>query len=318
MINTLPLVSILIPTYNSACYLRASLDSIVAQTYQPLEIIISDNASTDDTVAIAEEYAGKFGFRVVANRRNSGPLNNWNQLVSLSIGKYIAIYHSDDVYDSTIVAESVQVLEQNQKVGLVGTLARAIDATGKNLFNFELPEIVRQSKKNSFDYDEVLIAILASGKNKIFLFTPSIMARRDVYLEAGWFDEEKYRSAGDYEMWLRIARRHRVAVIDKTLMRNRIHAMQGSEKERQKRLETSDLVPVIAEYGNYAHDKKVQCQCACFTARSCLAVAVKQNQSGQFDVSNLMVQKVRYGIYRFAAQLVFLVNCLKLRIPKWR
>lgn len=318
MVNAEPLVSICIPTYNSARYLRQSLDSVVAQTYRTVEVIIADNASTDETVAIAREYAKKYGFRVVESNTNLGPLNNWNRLVALAQGKYVAIYHSDDVYDSTIVAESVQVLERNQEVGLVGTLAQAIDATGKYLFAFELPAIVRQSKSNSFDFDEVLVAILSSGKNKIFLFTPSIMARRDVFLEAGWFDEEKYRSSGDYEMWLRIARRHRVAVIDRALMLNRIHPMQGSEKERQKRLELADIVPVIAEYGNYAHDKRVQRQCGYYVARGCLAVAVKQNQSGRFEASNFTAQKVRNGIYRLAAQFVIVVNGLKLRLPRWR
>lgn len=310
-----PLVSICIPTYNSASYLRESLDSVAAQTYRPIEVIISDNASIDDTVAIAREYEERYGFRVVESASNTGPLNNWNRLVALATGTYVAIYHSDDVYDEEIVAASVQVLELDPAIALVGTLAQVMDGAGGDLFRYELPAIVQQRRRESYGYDEVLAAVLGSGEERIFLVTPSLMVRKDAYLEAGRFNEDTYRSSGDYEMWLRIARRHRVAVIDRPLMRYRVHAQQGSEAERQKRLQVPDIIRVLAEYGTYASDRGVRRQCECFVARRYLAVAIKQNRSGQFGESSQTAGKVGFGMYGLAARLVVAANRLRIRLP---
>ena len=311
-----PLVSICIPTYNSARYLRQSLDSVVVQTYRPVEVIIADNASTDDTVAIAREYAAKFGFRLVESAVNLGPFNNWNRLVSLAQGKYIAIYHSDDVYDGQIVAASVQVLEQNPAVALVGTLAQVIDGADNDLFSYEFPAIIQTLSKGSYCYDEVLSAILGSGEERIFLVTPSLMVRADAYQEAGPFDEEKYRSSGDYEMWLRIARRHKVAVIDRPLMRYRVHDQQGSEAERQKRLQSPDLIRVLEEYGSYATATAVQKQCKRFVARRQLAVAIKLNRSGRFTESRTLAAMIGSGIYSLASWVVIAASSLKIRFPE--
>lgn len=310
-----PLVSICIPTYNSARYLRQSLDSVVAQTYQPVEVIIADNASTDETVAIASEYAEKYGFRVVESNTNLGPLNNWNRLVALAQGKYVAIYHSDDIYAAEIVAASVQLLEQNPLVALVGTLAQVIDGAGSNLFRYELPVNIQERRENSYSYDDVLTAVLGSGEQRIFLVTPSIMVRADAYREAGWFDGESYRSSGDYEMWLRIARRHRVAVIDKPLIQYRVHAQQGSEVERQKHLQIPDIIPVLVEYCTYARNKRVQRLCNRFVARRQLAVAIKLNRSSRFAESSRIAAMIGAGIYCLAAWLAIAANCLKIRLP---
>src|SRR3990170_7727880 len=110
--NNKSLVSICIPTYNSARYLRQCLDSIASQTYKNVEVIISDNASTDDTVSIINEYMNKYGFKLNINPVNIGACANFNKLISLARGKYIAIYHADDVYEQTIVEESVRVLDE--------------------------------------------------------------------------------------------------------------------------------------------------------------------------------------------------------------
>jgi len=313
--TTGPLVSICIPTYNSARYLRQSLDSVTKQTYRSVEVIIADNASTDETVVIAREYADKYGYQLVESSSNIGPLNNWNRLVSLASGTYVAIYHSDDIYEATIVAESVAVLERQPEVALVGALAQVIDESGDTLFNYELPTIIQQLRKSSYCYDEVLAAVLGSGEQKIFLVTPSLMVRRDAYREAGHFDEESYRSSGDYEMWLRIARLHNVAVIEKALMRYRVHAQQGSEMERQKLLQIPDIIPVLAEYGAYAHDGGVRQLCDRFVARRYLAVAIKQNRNGLFDESRRVADMIRTTRYWFAAQVVAVASRLGLRLP---
>lgn len=100
-------VSICIPTYNSVKFLHLMLDSIVEQTYKNIEVIISDNASTDNTVAFAQEYCDKYKWNFYQNEVNIGAGANFNKLIELTTGDYIAIYHADDVYHPTIVEESI-------------------------------------------------------------------------------------------------------------------------------------------------------------------------------------------------------------------
>src|SRR5437870_4317234 len=94
--HPLPLVSILVPSYNGAAYLREALDSILAQTYPNLEVILLDDASTDATPTIAASY----GDRIVYVRQpaNLGIYDNVNVGIERARGTFIATYHADDIY----------------------------------------------------------------------------------------------------------------------------------------------------------------------------------------------------------------------------
>ena len=97
MNNKNPKVTIGIPTYNSEGYLRMSLDSIANQTYKDIEVIISDNHSSDHTCEIAQEYVERYGWTLNVNAKNIGAADNFNKLIELSHGEFVAIYHADDI-----------------------------------------------------------------------------------------------------------------------------------------------------------------------------------------------------------------------------
>lgn len=93
----LPLVSVVICTYNGERFLREQLDSLLAQTYPLLEFIVSDDHSTDQTPAILEEYAKKDSrFRIFIHKENLGPNKNFERAIQLANGKYVAICDQDD------------------------------------------------------------------------------------------------------------------------------------------------------------------------------------------------------------------------------
>lgn len=95
----LPLVSVVICTYNGERFLREQLDSLLAQTYPLLEFIVSDDHSADLTVAILEEYAKKDSrFRIFINEKNLGPNKNFERAIELANGKFIAICDQDDYW----------------------------------------------------------------------------------------------------------------------------------------------------------------------------------------------------------------------------
>ncbi|MFN8250451.1 MAG: glycosyltransferase [Ferruginibacter sp.] len=95
-----PLVSIAMCTYNGAKYLAQQLDSLLAQTYPAIEIVITDDASTDDTVQILQRYAAKHSnIRFVVNEKNIGYNKNFEKAIGLCNGAYIAISDQDDIWE---------------------------------------------------------------------------------------------------------------------------------------------------------------------------------------------------------------------------
>ncbi|OGS11617.1 MAG: hypothetical protein A2234_02455 [Elusimicrobia bacterium RIFOXYA2_FULL_58_8] len=91
-----PLVSVCIPVYNGARFIGRALDSALAQTYAPLELVVLDNASTDNTVEIVSRYLGDPRVRLVRNLANIGAISNFNKAVSEARGEFIKILCADD------------------------------------------------------------------------------------------------------------------------------------------------------------------------------------------------------------------------------
>lgn len=312
----LPLVSIGIPTFNSGRFLRETLESIAAQTWPSCEVIVSDNASTDDTLAIARSYADRYGWRLLTSERNRGPFANWNRLIEAARGDYLAIYHGDDLYDPEIVAESVGLLERHPEIGLVGTLATAIDGLGRDRYPITLPVGVEPAE--SYRFPELFRAILGNGGDRIVLVTPSVMVRRQLYAELGGFDTSgRFGSAGDYEMWLRIASRHRVAVIPRPLVRYRIHEGQGSERELRRNPELPDLLAVLDACAAQVDAAGLRGEYDRFRWRTYLKTALKQNCAAQFDKSRATCGLIGSGRYLPAGLVLGLCNRLRINLRCW-
>jgi glycosyltransferase involved in cell wall biosynthesis len=226
-----PLVSILVPSYNGAPYLRESLDSLLAQTYENIEIILLDDASTDETPAIAAEYAGRLTY--VRQPANLGIYDNVNVGIALARGDFIATYHADDIYLPTMVEAQVAYLDMHPEVGAVFCSDIFVDAEGREYFRLVLPPEVRGEKP--LDYSTVLNTLL-TYRNR-FLVSPTMMVRASVHREVGVYLQARYRNTADLEMWLRIARRHPIAVLESHLMKYR--HFHGNSSQRYHRLRTS-------------------------------------------------------------------------------
>jgi glycosyltransferase involved in cell wall biosynthesis len=312
-----PLVSICVPSYNSARYLKETLDSIVAQTYRNIEVVIADNASTDDSVAIANEYARRYGFKVIVNEKNVGPFGNWNVLVSQARGEFVAIYHSDDIYRPEIVEQSVAALMREPKVGLLGTLATVIDENSKEFSTIQLPPGVPELPRYSFS--EMFRAVLKDGGGRIFLVTPSVMVRRSCYEELGLFDTSgHFSSAGDYEMWFRIALHHSVAVIPRQLMRYRVHLNQGSERELRRNIALPDVINVLDKYVEAGgDDPALRTEYQRYRNRACFKTALKQNCRGEFRRSLDTCGLIDGTSYRVSAVALGGANRLHLNLRCW-
>jgi glycosyltransferase involved in cell wall biosynthesis len=127
-------VSVLLPTYNGARDIRPAVDSILSQPGVDLEVIVVDNHSTDDTVAIIEAY-GDPRIRVFHNPVNLGAERNWNRALELATGKYIKLVPQDDLLQPLCLARQVAALEADtdESIALAFGAREIIGPTGRIL-----------------------------------------------------------------------------------------------------------------------------------------------------------------------------------------
>lgn len=108
------LISILIPAYNRELYIAEAIESVINQTYKNIEIIVSDNCSTDDTLNIIKKYAAiDKRIKVISNDTNIGPVNNWIKCLESASGKYAAFLFSDDYYDCDFITQTISLMDSD-------------------------------------------------------------------------------------------------------------------------------------------------------------------------------------------------------------
>ena len=126
-----PKVSVGMPVYNGERYLEAAVDSILAQSFDDFELVISDNASTDGTEEICRAYAHKDErIRYFRMRENYGVIDNFNSVFRLSAGEYFKFASSDDVCEHDYLRKAVEVLDRDPSVVLVWARTLGIDEHG--------------------------------------------------------------------------------------------------------------------------------------------------------------------------------------------
>lgn len=215
-----------IPVYNGEKFIAQTLESIINQTYKNLEIIVSDNGSNDTTVEIVKEFM-KRDSRISLNQNleNLGYSGNLNKIIELASSEYIAIYHADDVYESTIVEEQVKFLDENKELAGCFTLGKMIDENGKEIKN-RFPFVEKNTKENLImDLDTFIENILKYGGST--LICPTSIIKKSVYNELGGYNINlKYIE--DQDMWIRILEKGKLGIVAKELINYRVHNMQGS------------------------------------------------------------------------------------------
>lgn len=129
----MPNVSIVVPNYNHAAFLKERLESIFGQTYQDFEVILLDDCSTDDSLSILSTFSEHpLVSRLLINEENSGsPFRQWIKGINAASGKYIWIAESDDVADLTFLEKLVPVLDNFPTVGVAYCQSQIIDGQGK-------------------------------------------------------------------------------------------------------------------------------------------------------------------------------------------
>ena len=131
-----PKVSVIVPNYNHAPYLRERFESILTQTYKDFELLILDDGSTDDSYQIIARYERRARVRVLVNSTNSGSaFSQWNLGISLASGEYVWIAESDDSADPHFLETVVPLLDENPSLGLAYCQSRLLNKEGADVGN---------------------------------------------------------------------------------------------------------------------------------------------------------------------------------------
>ncbi len=238
-----PLVSVCVSAYNVERYLREAVDSILAQTYGELEIILVDNGSVDGTFDVAESIHDE-RFRCFRLPENIGGYQAMNMVARMARGDLVAIYHSDDVYEPTIVEKEVAYLGSHPAAGAVFTMCHFIDEEGAIYDGLDLlPEL---AGREYVSYEDVFPSMLRHGN--VMFPCPTFMVRREVLLDVGPFDADRWDIAADQEMWLRLTRRHPVGILSERLLRYRQTPHQWSRRWKRLRTEPDRALEVMELY----------------------------------------------------------------------
>ncbi len=250
---TNPKISICIPTYNGAEYLQEALESIKAQSFKDFEVVVSDDNSKDDTLRIVEKFKEESNFPVrIFHHKPAGIGANWNHAMRQAKGKYIKFLFQDDVLASTCLEIMYAVLENNKNIGLVASKREFIVNKAKSAETDKwlsyYGDLQNQISKNTGDL--VLTKKLIS--KKYFLSTPKnkigepsvVMFRRQLIDKIGWFDES-LKQILDYEYWYRILKSFDIYILDKPLVKFRLHNAQATAQNANLKIDDYQLYPQL-------------------------------------------------------------------------
>jgi len=144
----LPTLSVIMPNYNHARFLPESLTAILAQSYRPVEVLVADDASTDNSVEIIEAFVRKDPLiRLVRNERNLGVVHNANRLLQLASGDYVYCAAADDLVLPGLFQKSMELLARYPEAGLCSSMIEIVDAaSGKEKNTLLLEKIAKQER----------------------------------------------------------------------------------------------------------------------------------------------------------------------------
>ena len=242
----MPLLSVAIPIYNNARYVRAAIESVLVQTFADFELILCDDGSTDGTQEIIRSIQDP---RIILsiNPKNLGIVGNFNRCVSLCTGEFITLFHNDDLMLPRNLEMKVLALRAHPQAGFVHSNFFVIDEKGDVI---ELPSNNQNSKSpDSIDYARGRIGVGMEKFNKgghwsvmpahdsvmsssdcfqrllfeeNFICCPSVMIRRRCHEALGVYDE-RLPYTSDYEMWLRVSLACDSVYLAEPLIQYRLH-----------------------------------------------------------------------------------------------
>ena len=248
-----PAVSVVIPAFRVAAYIAETLDSVMAQTCQDLEILVVNDGSPDTEALRAAVAPYRDGIRYL-EQPQAGPSKARNTAIANARGDLLAFLDGDDLWGPTFLASQLAILAREPDAVLVWADSQPFDGStcGPTLMTSEPP---------SGDCD-----VAALLTNRCVVFTSTVVARRRAVVEAGGFDETLHRCE-DFDLWLRLALRGRLLYTREVLGRRRLHPSSQSaapaamlRAQMAVRQRFVQMTPLSVEVRRLADETDARCE----------------------------------------------------------
>lgn len=243
-----PLVTICIPNYNNSTTISLTLESLLNQTYNNMQIKIFDNASTDESVIILKNYEAQYrNITLYENKMNIGGEANFTKCIQNLEGVYGAVYHADDLYLENMIEEQVRFLEKYSECSAVATHGYIINENSKRVGVRPLPKEYSEQDYNVIGKELKLFKSILKHSN--YITCPSVMGRVKFYKYGiKFWNGAKFKTSADLDVWLRLASFGCFGIISKPLIAYRQSGTSYSYKDMRTRIEENNMFLVIDFY----------------------------------------------------------------------
>ena len=238
-----PKVSVLIPTYNAVGFIKNTLDAVLKQTFQDFEIVIIDDASTDETENIIRSFSDS-RIRFFKNEKNLGITDTRNKLCSKALGEYIAVLDHDDICLPKRLEEEVKFLDEHPDISMVGTYFTLF--CPKKSQNFIKRMVINLGWVWCHPKEPTLYDAL---KGNVLMHTTSMYRRSD-------FEDIHYRKeyspAEDYDLVLQALKKGlKLVNIPKVLLKYNYYGFNCSlvQKEKMQKVDTKIKEELVSYLG---------------------------------------------------------------------
>jgi len=244
MHQQLPLVSIVMPTYNAAGFIAASIDSVCKQSFTNWELIIVDDGSVDDTAKVVKPYLRDKRIQYIV-QKNQGQPKTRNKAMHLAKGSYIAFLDSDDIWLPEKLQQQMDIFTAYPEVGVCATCMSLITPQGA----------VFQHRPRKRFHGRALPGLVTQ---KISVGMSTAVVRKSIIEHVGEFDENHLPFSMDYDFWLRCALHCEFYIIEQclTLYRTGHSSISKNNANARRDLVLNTVVPrFIKQYGGSRYVK---------------------------------------------------------------
>ncbi len=221
-----PPVSVAIPTYNGGLFLREAIESVLNQSWRDFELVVCDDASSDNTLDVVRSFHDP-RLRLFTNNTRLGLAPNWNRCLELCHGQYVVVFHQDDVMLPDNLARKKDVLDRDAGVGWVYSRAQYVDGLGRPLTAEQCYAVEGEPEDRRTEGRRAFESMLLRLDNPVCC--PSVMFRARCAEAAGNFDESLPFTT-DLEFWMRLSLFGDVQYLAEPLIKYRWHG--GNESVR--------------------------------------------------------------------------------------
>ena len=213
-------VAVIIPCYNAARFIRKTLDSVLSQDYEPIEIIAIDDGSTDETKEILKDYSSYVKLFFHPDSANLGQAASLNLGIKNTKADLIAFLDSDDKWYPKKIEKQVKIFKKHSDVGVVYTNGHAIDEKDNILYTLFSPSFKEENIRGKI----LLDCYISAGAS-------TVMVRKKHLQSVGLFQPELHSM--DHDMWIKLSEITNFYYLPEKLMAYRRHSGQKSSKREQ-------------------------------------------------------------------------------------